>query len=316
MDKLLHALQTLDRRWIYLVLTITLIVTLIYSRPINPIVLPQAQDIYDAVDKAPAGPRQGKIILVGMTFSASTIAENGSQARALLRHLMLRHKRFAVMSISEPQGATYAPLIAGDIAKQYGYVYGRDWINFGYQIGTLAFFKAFPRDIPGVLKVDASENKPITSFPIMKGIKSIKDVALLVEITASSSVYDWIQIVQPTTTPPLKIGYACTGVMGAEAFPYLDSGQLIGMMLGLKGAADYEKLADELEARELAAGRITHKFNDAGMTSVPAFPPSARRLMYTQSAAHVVIIIFILLGNIGLLLSRWKAKKSVRKEKA
>jgi len=316
MEKFLRQLQSLDRRWIYLVLSIVLIITLIKSYPDKPIVLPSVQHFYDAVDQAPAGPGQGKIILVNTLFAAGTIAENGTQMRSLVRHLMLTHKRFATISVGEPQGATYGPAIAGDLAKQYGYEYGKDWIDFGYQFNTLAFFMSFPRDIPGQIKTDGQENKPITSFPIMQGIRNINDVAMHVEITASASVYDWMQYVQPKSNPRLPIGYACTGVMAADAYPYLDSGQLIGMMPGLKGASDYEALVDKLQTQEEAAGHVKHHYDPNAITSIPAFPPPARNLMYSQSAAHIVIILFIIFGNVGLLLSRRLAKKSAAKEEA
>lgn len=308
-------LQTLDRRWIYLVLAITLVIALIKGKPINPVVLPQVQNFYDAVDQAPADPGQGNLVLIGMTFSGSTLGENGNQARALVRHLMLRHKHFAIMSV-EPQGAMFARLLTEDIAAQYHYEYGKDWINFGYQLPTLAFYKSFPRDIQGVVKVDGTQHKPLNSFPVMQGVKTIKNIPLFAEVTASASVFDWLQYIQPTTSPRLKIGYACTGVMAAEAYPYLDSGQMVGMMPGMKGASDYEKLVDEVEAQQLKTGELKKAFNPDEMKSIPAFPQPARRLMYTQSVAHIVIIIFILLGNVGLLLSRSQRKRSTSKEEA
>lgn len=316
MDKLLHTFQTLDRRWIYLVLALVLIVTLLYSRPENPVVLKPTQDFYDVVNSAPAGPGQGKIILVDALYSASTLGENGTQERAVIRHLMLRHLHFATLSVGEPQGAKYGPAIATDLAKRYGYVYGRDWIDFGFQLNTLAFFMSFPRDIPGTVQVDGQLQKPLASFPVMQGIKTIKDVALLSEFTASASVFDWMQYVQSKTKPRLKIGYGCTGVMAAEAYPYLDSGQLFGMMPGLKGAADYEKLVDNAEAKALTAGQIPDPKIPAVVTSIPSFPAQARILMFTQSAAHLVIILFILFGNLAMLLSRRQAKKSTEQEDA
>ncbi len=316
MERFFHKLQSLDRRWIYLVLAVTLMATLINSRPENPVVLKPVQDYYDTVQDLAAGSGQGKIVLVDTLFSASTLAENGTQARVVIRHLMLRHLRFATLSVGEPQGATYGPKIAGDLAKRYGYVYGKDWIDFGYQIPNLSFYRSFTRDIPGTIQVDNQENKPLESFPIMQGVKTINNVALLAECTASGSMGDWLQYVQPYSSPRLKIGYGCTGVMAAEAYPYLDSKQLIGMMPGMKGAADYEKLVDTLEAKMLTDGQIAHPNIPAVVTSIQSFPPAARNLMFTQSAAHIVIILFILFGNLGLFLSRRLAKQTARKEEA
>lgn len=313
MDSLLHFMQTLDRRWIYLVLAITLVVALALGKQTDPIVLPPVQQLYDAVQAAPAGPGQGKIILVGTTFAAGTIGENGNQARAIFRHLMLSHKRFAIIAVSEPQGAALGKAIVGELAKQYGYKYGTDWIDFDYQIGTLAFFKSFPKDIQGTVKVDGMEKKPLAKFPIMHGINTVEDIALHIEITASASVFDWIQIVQPMTNPRLKIGYAPTGVMATEAYPLLDSRQLVGMVPGLKGAADYERLVDEQEQREAASGQLGHPpFDPKQMVTIAGLAAPARTLMFTQNAAHIVIILFILLGNIGMLLARLVGRSSTK----
>lgn len=312
MNQFLQRMQSIDRRLIYLVMAVTFLVTLIIGKPVTPLVMPPVQQLYDAIDAAPAGPDDGKLILIGMTFSASTIGESGNQARAIIRHLMLRKKRFAVISIAEPQGAVYAQLITTDIAKQYGYEYGKDWINFGYQVNTLALYKSMPRDIPGMLKVDGTENKPLTSFPIMEGIKTMKDIAMHVEITASDSVFNWVLYVQPMTSPRLKIGYACTGIMASEAYPYLDSGQLVGMAPGLKGAADYETLVDQLEEQQITDGarKESERFDPKLMQNVPAFPKPARYLMFTQNWAHIIVILFIIIGNVGMFLSRRKPRSA------
>lgn len=307
MDRFLHSLLNIDRRWIYLVLAIVLIWALIIGKAVNPIVLPPTQQLYDAVEAAPAGPGQAHLILLGMTFSAGTMGENANQARAIIRHLMLRHKKFAIISIAEPQGAEYSRRMVTDIAKQYNYEYGKDWISFGYKINSLAFYKAFTKDIYSIVPTDGVEAKPLRSFPIMQGINSANDIALEIEITASASVYNWIQLVQPATKPRMKIGYACTGIMATEAYPFLDSGQMVGLLPGLKGAADYEKLVDDLETREYRAGRITHLFNPDAPASLK-LPPPARRLMFTQGAAHLVIILFIILGNVGLLITKRRAR--------
>jgi len=307
MTKKSTGLQSIDRRWIYLVMLISLLVSLYIARPVTPVVMEPVQNLFDTVDQAKAGPGDGKLILVGTTFSPSTMGESGNQLRALLRHLMLQHKRFALISVGEFQGAILGYSIAQEIADQYGYQYGKDWISLGFQLNSTAFYISFPRDIPGVVGKDYTGRR-LREFPIMQGIKTVRDdIALFVDVTASASVYNWIMDVQGRH--PLKIGYACTGVMTAEAYPYLDSGQLVGVLPGLKGAADYEQLVDELEQKQLATGEMTHAFD---YTKGQVIITPARKLMFTQNIAHLVIILFIILGNIGLVLSRRRAKTDAK----
>ena len=63
----------------------------------------------------------------------------------------------------------------------------------------------------------------------------------------------------------------------------LGSGQVIGIMGGLLGAAQYEKLADN--------------------------PGRAMDGMKVQLWAHIVIIIFIIMGNIGYFAARRRQKR-------
>jgi hypothetical protein len=73
----------------------------------------------------------------------------------------------------------------------------------------------------------------------------------------------------------------------------------------LRGARTYVPRLFLLEAME------PKPFDTTAMTSGIVGDP-ARKLMFTQTAAHLVVILFILLGNIGLLLSRLRAKSSGR----
>jgi len=66
--------------------------------------------------------------------------------------------------------------------------------------------------------------------------------------------------------------------MATDYYPYLQSGRVFGLMGGLKGAAEYEHLANN--------------------------PGDAIQGMAMQMWAHLLIIFFIIIGNIGYLLSR------------
>jgi hypothetical protein len=70
--------------------------------------------------------------------------------------------------------------------------------------------------------------------------------------------------------------------MAADFYTYLDTGKLSGLIGGLKGAAEYEKLVGE------------PGLGTAGMAS--------------QSWAHVAIILFVILGNIAHAARRRAAR--------
>ena len=66
-------------------------------------------------------------------------------------------------------------------------------------------------------------------------------------------------------------------------YPFLQAEQVTGIVGGLKGAAEYEKLM--------------------------GYTGKARLGMVAQSSIHVMIIGLILLGNIAFILSKRKPKK-------
>ena len=77
---------------------------------------------------------------------------------------------------------------------------------------------------------------------------------------------------------PYNVPMACgvTAVSAADIYPYIQSGQFIGMLGGLKGAAEYETLLDEKRMATMG--------------------------MEAQNWAHIIIILFIIIGNIGYVI--------------
>jgi hypothetical protein len=74
--------------------------------------------------------------------------------------------------------------------------------------------------------------------------------------------------------------------MAPDLFPFLQSRQMVGLIGGLAGAAEYETLVDH--------------------------PDAATSGMRPQSVTHVILIGFIVLGNVLYFLSRWEGGTSLR----
>ena len=96
----------------------------------------------------------------------------------------------------------------------------------------------------------------------------------------------WIIYAQGRYGVPLAIG--TTAVLATDWYPYLQSGQIIGLIGGLKGAAEYENL-------------VNWKFKMEGRS---LFGMKAIRNMNAVTIAELLIILFILLGNIGYFLEK------------
>jgi hypothetical protein len=114
---------------------------------------------------------------------------------------------------------------------------------------------------------------------VVQGVKSLSDYKMIIDVTPSGTVPIWISY----SPKNVRILYCPTSVMAAEAYTYLDSGQIKGMITGAKGAQEYEQL----------------------LTVVGL----GTRFMNAISFSHVLIIAFILLGNFAMFMNRLQQRR-------
>jgi hypothetical protein len=158
-----------------------------------------------------------------------------------------------------------------------------DYVNFGYKAGNQGvinvvvsdFFKMFPTDIEGATARD---------LPIMDGMTSLKDVALIVSFGGGfPGIKEWVQFAGDLGNIPIAGG--CTAVSAPLLYPYYPQ-QMVGLMGGIKGAAEYESIL----AKTYARYRTT--------------PMRGSEMMGPQTVAHLVIMLFIVIGNIAYFMTR------------
>ena len=149
-------------------------------------------------------------------------------------------------------------------------VYGRDYVDLGYKAGYEAVMVLMGKGIVNAFPQDQRANQT-ASLPLMREVRDYSSFALLVNISAGyPGTKEWVQQVNSRFHLPMVSG--CTAVSAPEYFPYLQSGQLRGLLGGMAGAAEYEKLQGE-------KGQAT-------------------RGMDAQSLAHVFVALCIVMGNL------------------
>jgi len=283
---LLSALQNLDRRVLYALLAVAVSLPFVLPmRGVKPVILPQTAGYYETIERVAADPvASKKLVLLAADFSSSTATENLNQYEATMRHVMRRKLRFAILSISDPQGRELGQQTAEKLAPEFGYIYGRDYVNWGYKAGDAALnLKALVRDIPGTIGKDI-RGTPLASVPVMSGVTDVDDISVVAEHASSQTLEQWLAYFRGGDVgEPVPVLYACTAVMAPEAFPYLKSGQLQGLLNGLKGAAEYE--------------------------SMLGHDGFATRASNSLSFAHFLILLLLLVGNGSMLLARRGAQR-------
>jgi hypothetical protein len=265
-------LQNIDRRYMYLLLVVVIILPLVARINLPVVVSPAVKGAYEAVERIPSD----KIAVISVIWSSGTIAENRPQTEALIRHMFMRGKKFAIVAF-DPQGSELAFQSAQRIAEEMDKKYGVDWVHWGYKpsANLIPMLQSLPRDVHKAIGKDYF-GTPVGNIPMMKTVRTIRDIGLIADVTPSATLEIWIAFIYGQYRTPLI--YAPTAVMAPEGFNPLDAGQIKGMLTGMKGAAEYERLLGRSDFATRAAGAL--------------------------STSHMLIIVLIILGNIGYISSR------------
>ncbi len=307
-------MQALDRRYIYLVVALAIILPLIIPFNSKTYVTEPVENIYKKIDSFSG--RKDRAVLMCFSHDASTMAELFPMEVAILRHCFQRNVQVFTICFMPPA----KPLMdfALQTAKEdYTVQSGVDYVNFGYKpYGIfLPIVLGMGDDISKAVETD-DEGRIVSNLEIMKEIKNYNEMNLVVDFAASAAVQTWITYARARFGANVAAGV--TAVMAADNFPYLQTGQLIGMLAGLKGAAEYEKLVDVFAThKEMVNGVETvvpRSFSKEILKESwiklsdiknPVYK-TARTGMNAQTVAHIMIIVFIALGNIGYFVNKKK----------
>ena len=272
--EILTKLQNIDRRILYVLIALVLSVPLIMRPGKHPsVIFDEVRSAHKIIDNVP----KDKIVLISTVWGPSTSAENAPQTEVLMRHMFQRGIKFAVVSW-EPSGTELTYQIGKKLEKEMGKQYGVDWVHLGYRLLYPVVIRGMAENFPKVMEYDMFGTK-LSKIPAIKNVKTYKQIGAVVEITPAQTVEYWIAYFNGPYKVPLVFG--TTAVFAPEAYQYLDSGQINGMLNGVMGAVQYETLIGLKNAR-----------TDAAATS------------WALSAAHIFILLLIILGNVAYVLSK------------
>jgi hypothetical protein len=272
-------IRNIDRRIIFAIIALAIIIPLLIPIGFPIQVTPSVQSLYDAVEAIPPGSK----VLLSFDYGASTYPELYPMCLAMLRHFFSKGDKPVVMAFW-PEGIPFAQRALTLTGDEAGKTYGEDYVNLGFKAGGIVVMQTLGRSFKEAFPVDVY-GTPIEKIPVMNGVRNYDDIALVIDFSAGDpGIPAWVMIAQGRFGK--KVGGGCTAVSAPQFFAYLQAGQLVGLMGGMKGAAEYEKLVGK---RDLGS---------AGMDA--------------QSIAHVVIVVFIIVGNITYFAGR--ARKGKKRE--
>ena len=273
--KLLHT------RWIICGLVVLVLVPCFWvvQKPFHP--SPLAKNLYDRVDAL----KPGDHLLVALDYDPSAIAELNPMAVAIFRHCFDKGIIPVVMT-HWPNATDMAEKLLHEAAESaqerlhHPVASGTDYVYLGYRPGGFALILRMGGSIQSAFDKDFY-GKPTDSMPALKGVINLKNINLAIDIAAGNTVGWWIAYGSDRFHFPLGAG--TTAVQAPDMYPFIQTGQLVGLLGGLRGAADYEQLVET--------------------------PGTATKAMPAQSAAHILVIVLILITNARLIIGRFRGNR-------
>ncbi len=268
--------KMIERRIVFLFVGISLVLPFFmnFTMPLN--VSPVVQTLYDALNKLPKGSK----VLASFDYDPPSAPELQPMADAFVKWAFRNDIKVIIVGLW-PQGPLQAnlsveaamadPEIAAKNPK-----YGVDYVNLGFQTGNefviqgmgTSFRAKFPTDL---------YNTPYDSIPLMRGVENFSNIDFVMNLSSGyPGTVEWVQIAVDRFGVP--VGAGNTAVQAPQVYPYVESGQLTGLLGGMSGAAEFEKATGE-------AGQ-------------------ANTFLLSQSFAHLVVVGFILIGNVALFIGQ------------
>jgi len=224
----------------------------------------------------------GSKVLAAFDYDPPTTPELQPMAVAFMKYAFKHDLKVIIMGLwpMGPQLANQAvaeamedPEIAGKNLR-----YGVDYVNLGFQSGNefviqsmgTAFKRMFPQD---------DRRIPYDSIPLMANVVNFSNIDFVMNFSAGKpGTQEWVQIAVDRFGA--RMGAGNTAVQAPMIYPYVRAGQLKGLLGGMSGAAEFEKAIGE-------RGKATS-------------------FILSQTFAHALVIIFVIIGNVAFFTSRKK----------
>ena len=267
---MLTRLVNMDRRYVFILVALAVIIPMLFSVSLSVSISKPTQNLYDYIENLP----EGSTIMLAFDYGPSSLAELNPMARAVLIQCFRKGVNVVALTLYA-DGTTLASTLINEVAEEVNAVDGEDYVFLGFRPGTTQVILGMGTEISGVFETDFG-GKPLSEIPMMENIINYDQIDLLVDLASSATPDAWI--IYANVQYNLKIAAGVTGVMISQMFPYLQTGQLVGLMSGLLGAAEYENLV--------------------------GVPDKGMQWINVESFVHILIVLLVVIGNIAYFINR------------
>lgn len=261
-------LQFIDRRIIYWILLILIMLPFIKPFGLPVTITKQSIDVVNVVKSV----KEGEVVLIDIFITPATWSELLGGTSAIIKTFINQKVKMVFVSPLVDIGVTWDRINAL-VPELKQLKYGEDYVFLGFYAGGEAAAAEMAKDIRRVFPADyygtSTEKIPL----IMKANKA-EDFRLIVGTgeQIEKYIYHWST---PHGTPIVMMAHS---MAGSTLMPYYLSGNLKGLAVGVRGGAELEKLTGFL-------GDATIRMDAINIT-------------------HILFVILIILANVGYTITR------------
>lgn len=265
-------------------IVMTMILLAMIVPALNPLGLPlmtgdMSKAWYNTVDGLP----EGSVVLFDIGYGSGGYPSLGPGNIAAFHQMFDKGLKIVIMATAL-EGSMMYPLIMAEVQPEsnYGAVYGEDYVFLGYIAGDQTAMAGVLGDLKALVSLDY-QGTSIDTLSIMDNVGGADDFDLVAYLTtAGGTAEGWVY--QAYSQYSADVIGGCLSMMTTSIKPYYDSGQILGIMDGIKGAADLEFLTGH-----------------AGDAIV-----SSDILSFTQT----LVLIFIVIGNVSFWMAKGQKEAS------
>jgi hypothetical protein len=279
--KFFDKLLVIDRRIIFLFVAIFVTLPLFSRAVLHIEVSPTVKAVYEAVESLPSGSK----VLVSFDYDPASAPELQPMALSFFKHCFRKDLKVIIIGLW-PQGPVQANIALEDvfrdpIIKAKNLEYGVDYVNLGYMAGNEVVIQSMGSNIHTTFPADYSGNRT-SELPLMKGVKNFNNIDFVYNLSAGyPGTQEWVQFAVDRFHA--RLGAGNTAVQAPMMYPYIQTGQLVGVLGGMSGGAEYEIIAKR--------------------------PARAVSYMTSQATSHAVVVLFVIIGNLAFFATRGKKKR-------
>ncbi len=267
-----------ERRVVFLYVGIAVALPLFMTLSQKITVSPEVEAVYNTLEGLPKGSK----VLVSFDYDPPSAPELQPMAEAFLYYCFAHDLKVIMMGLW-PQGPMQANLAIEEVLKNEkieskNLKYGEDYVNLGFQTGYEFVIQRMGSDFRSMFPTDY-RGTPYEQIPLVKNVKNFSNIDYCFNLSAGfPGTREWVQIA--VDRYGVILGAGNTAVQAPQMYPFMRAGQLVGLLGGMVGAAEFELLTKWI-------GKGT-------------------KFMISQSFAHVIVIAFIIIGNVAFFRSERK----------